>query len=106
MMKDYVKTPMSREEITAYFKLSAVLAEDIKALPYRDAANALDRLKEMADIVGEQLPGGYIGECLHCDEAKGEDEMVDCGDEKLCSDCVDAWDKSEARAAIAAAGEG
>jgi hypothetical protein len=53
----------------------------------------LSSLQEMTDIVGDQLPGGYCGTCPQCEEVKGEDEMVDCGDERICQSCVDQWNK-------------
>lgn len=84
---------MNRDELKAFFALVEKIGDALGGLPHRDAVPALRSLQEMTDIVGEQLPGGYCGTCPQCEDVKGEDEMVDCGDERICQSCVDQWDK-------------
>lgn len=84
---------MTRDELKAFFELVGSVNEALRDLPHRDAEPAMQSLQEMSDIVGEQLPGGYCGLCPHCEEVKGEDEMVDCGDERICQSCIDQRDK-------------
>ncbi len=79
---------MDRDEIKAFMGLSVMVEHALNALPYRDALPAIQKLGEMRDLVGEQLPGGYFGSCAGCDEVKGFDEMVSGGDEWLCQDCM------------------
>lgn len=81
---------MTRDDIKAFFEESTKVQFALNALPYRDAVPAFKALEEMRGIVGEQLPGGYYGTCIGCEEVKGEDEMVDCGDENLCKTCADS----------------
>lgn len=85
---------MTRDDLKAFFDLAEKVGNALEALPYRDAVRPLHDLQEMRGIVGEQLPGGYCGTCPHCEEVKGEDEMVDCGDERFCQSCVSPWDKA------------
>lgn len=80
---------MSRDEIKSFFDESTKVQFALNALPYRDAVPALGALEVMRDLIGEQLPGGYYGSCIGCDELKGQDEMVNCGDEDLCKTCAD-----------------
>lgn len=87
---------MTRDELKAFFELVGKVGDALADLPHRAAMPALSALQEMSDIVGEQLPGGYCGECPHCQDVKGEDEMVDCGDERICQICVDQWEKEKA----------
>ncbi len=79
---------MTRDEIQAFFEESGKVEKALGGLTHRDAVPALRALQDMRDIVGEQLPGGYYGTCMGCDEVKGDDEMVSCGDEMLCTGCV------------------
>lgn len=81
---------MTRDEISAFFGEAARVEFALNALPYRDAVPAMRALQDMRDLVGEQLPGGYYGKCIGCEEVKGEDEMVNCGDENLCTECAKA----------------
>jgi hypothetical protein len=92
-------TIMTRDEIKAYFDLSGKVADALRHLPWLRADPALGSLQEMADIIGEQLPGSYCGNCPQCEEPKGYDEMVDCGDEKICKTCVARWDDPKKPAA-------
>lgn len=82
---------MTREEMKAYFEASSEVLEALKGLPFRDAAVPIGALLEMGELVGQSLPGGYFGECPHCEEVKGQDEMVDFGDERICRSCADRW---------------
>lgn len=82
-------TEMARDEIEAFFGEAAKVEFALNALPYRDAVPAMRALNDMRNLVGDQLPGGYYGKCIGCDEMKGEDEMVSCGDENLCKTCVE-----------------
>jgi hypothetical protein len=84
---------MTRDMMKAFFDLAWKVGDALASLPYRDAVGPLHDLQEMRDIVGEELPGGYAGTCPHCEEVKGEDELVDCGDERICQTCVAAWDE-------------
>lgn len=98
-------TPMTREEIDSVMDSLANLDKKVEALPYLDAVEALRAIQEVRDLIGEQLPGGYYGRCLHCEEVKGEDEMQDCGDERICAACVKRWEDDERNAAQASAAE-
>ena len=79
---------MTRDEIAAFFNESAKIEKAIGKMLYIDAVPTLAALTEMRNLVGEQLPGGYYGRCIGCEEVKGEDEMVSFGDENLCTDCA------------------
>jgi hypothetical protein len=83
-----------RQIVKAFFELAGKVDEALGGLPHRDAVPALRSLQQMMDIVGEQLPGGYCGDCPHCDEVKGEDEMEYCGEERVCSACIARWNES------------
>ena len=78
---------MKRDAIKALMAAALKVETALEALPYRDAKPAMRALDEMRDIAAEQLPGHEYVECGHCEEAKGIDEMVDCGDERMCSKC-------------------
>ncbi len=91
---------MDKHELKSFFDESYKVQEALENLPYRDAAPALEALKQMQDIIGEaELPGGYYGCCMGCDEIKGHDEMVNCGHEDLCRDCADGLEQSKAATA-------
>lgn len=79
---------MTREEISDIFNEVKKLHNAVAALPHRDALGAIAAINAIADIIGEHLPGGFYGRCISCEEIKGNDEMVSCGDENLCTDCV------------------
>lgn len=87
---------MTRDEIKSFFNESEIVESALGHLPYREARPALAALTSMLEIVGGTLPGGYYGTCISCDEVKGIDEMVACGDESLCSICIEVHRKSEA----------
>lgn len=79
---------MTRDEIKSFFNLSDQIESAVGGMPYNAAKTLLGALNEMRSLVGEQLPGGYYGTCIGCEEVKGEDEMVSCGDENLCGVCA------------------
>ena len=87
---------MNRDAIKALMDASQKVERALEALPYRDAKPAMRALDEMRDLVAEQLPGHEYAECGFCHEAKGVDEMQDCGDERMCADCCDDLQKSAA----------
>lgn len=87
---------MERRQIKALFDASYEVERALEALPYRDARKAMGALDEMRALVAEQLPGYEYVECGHCEEAKGIDEMVDCGDERMCTKCNADFQKSVA----------
>lgn len=78
---------MTRDQIKSLYELGSKVTEALSALPYRDAAPAMRALDEMLEVVSDDLPGGYYGNCIFCEEVKGEDEMVDYGDERICTAC-------------------
>lgn len=81
---------MTRDDIKAIFDEAAEVERALDALPHRDAVAAIKALQAIRDIVGEELPGGHAGLCPMCEEIKGEDELVDAGDECICSKCYEA----------------
>ena len=87
---------MTRDEIKAFFEEANKVERFIEGLVFREARPAMLALEEMRGLVGEQLPGGYAGTCIGCEEVKGQDEMVDCGDEELCTECVARYQKDAA----------
>lgn len=87
---------MKRDQIKALFDASYKVERALEALPYKDARAAMSELNEMRALVAEQLPGYEYAECQHCNEAKGIDEMQSCGDETMCSQCFDDFQKSAA----------
>jgi len=87
---------MEREAIKALFDASYKVEKALCALPYSDAIAAMGHLNEMRDLVAEQLPGFEYVECQHCNEGKGVDEMTDCGDELICTDCFEDFQKTTA----------
>lgn len=87
---------MERDAIKALFNASYKVEKALCALPYSDAIAAMGHLNEIRDLVAEQLPGFEYVECGHCNEAKGVDEMTDCGDERMCETCFDDFQKSAA----------
>lgn len=78
---------MTRDQIKALFDASREVEKALEELPYRAARAGMRALDEMRALVAEQLPGFEYAECGHCEEAKGIDEMVDVGDERMCTDC-------------------
>ena len=80
---------MTRHDIKAFMEQCAIVEAALSALPYYQAVPAMHALKEARGIVGEQLPGGYFGDCIFCKEPKGEDEMHDYGDERICGACLE-----------------
>lgn len=97
---------MTRDEMKAFLELSRTISSAVQFLPYREALPALNAIQEMAFLVTQDLPGGYAGECPQCEEIKGEDELVDCGDERICQSCVDEWEKKYAATPTPQAREG
>lgn len=89
---------MTRTEIEAFFDEAAKLEEALGGMIHREAAPALKALDEMRGLVGEELPGGYYGKCIGCEEVMGNDEMVRCGDEDLCTSCVARHTKEQSAA--------
>jgi hypothetical protein len=81
---------MTRDDIKAIFDEAAKVEIALGALTHRDAVPAIEALQAIRDIVGEELPGGCAGLCPMCEEIKGEDELVDAGDERICSTCYEA----------------
>lgn len=80
---------LSRDEIASIHDAANRAQRAVEQLPYAEARKAITALDEIREIAGEHLPGGYYGPCIGCDELKGQDEMVGCGDEDLCADCCD-----------------
>jgi hypothetical protein len=93
-------TSMTRDEIQAFFEESEKVEKAIGKMLYVDAVPTLAALTEMRNLVGEQLPGGYYGKCIGCEEVKGEDEMQSCGDEMMCLSCIEQWNKEAAHRRI------
>lgn len=84
---------MTRDDIKSIFNEAAKVEKALGGLPHRDAKPALQAVQGILDIVGEELPGGYGGTCMGCEEVKGLDEMVSCGDEDFCRTCADQMAK-------------
>lgn len=81
---------LTRDEIGAFFEEAAKVEKALGGLLHREAGPALQALDDMRGIVGELLPGGHYGKCINCEETKGNDEMVSCGDEDVCTECIKA----------------
>lgn len=86
--------PMTRDQIKGVMDLAKDVERALVELPYRLAKPAIGKLDELRAVVAEQLPGFEYAECPECEEAKGIDEMVDAGDERVCSDCVARWNSA------------
>lgn len=83
-------SPLTRKQITdAVTQISAV-ASALQRLPYRDAVEPLLAVHELQEAIHATLPGGYAGECVFCDEAKGRHEIDPTCDGTVCFDCIEA----------------
>lgn len=65
-----------------------VVERALEGLPYREALPAMKELDGVRACIAEELPGHEYAECAFCEEAKGIDEMVEAGDELMCSECM------------------
>ena len=83
---------MTRDQIKGVMDAAKKVAKALEELPYRKACDGLRELETVCALVAEQLPGHEYAECGHCEEAKGVDEMVDCGDENMCTQCASRYD--------------
>lgn len=96
---------MTRDQIKGVFDAAKKVERALEDLPYQKARAGMRALDEMRDLVAEQLPGHEYAECGHCEEAKGINEMVDVGDERMCQACEaalqDAADVAAATASLA-----
>lgn len=87
---------MTREEAEAVIKAAVKIGDLVEEIPHKIARKILDATKEITEIVGyDAFPGGYYGCCIMCEEPKGQDEMHSCGDEDVCGDCLERWQKDE-----------
>lgn len=82
---------MEREDVKACFGLIDVIENCLANAPHCDAVKAEHHLRELRNIIGQDIPGGgYEGDdCEFCEEPLGLEEGVRCGDVLLCQACCD-----------------
>lgn len=87
---------MTRDQIKECLNIMNRIDTAARGMVYSEGARVIQDLKELTDLICEDLPGHEPAICPNCEELKGIDEMQDCGDERICTDCVARWEKESA----------
>ncbi len=82
---------MDRNTIKAARDLIASVDKALEELPYRTARPAMASLNELMELVEDELPGGFYGQCEGCEELIGNDDPDPYmgEDVTLCATCYD-----------------
>jgi len=81
---------MDQTMMKACFELIGEVTKAVEGLPYREARPALSSLNELHELIGEELPGGYFGQCEGCEALLGNDDERGSSEDGLhfCMNCV------------------